>query len=141
MYARCTLGLTGLSPTTTFCGKTGTSSDADGSSADVPENFKLRGWDDGIADLNVADDLPVGFYFRQNTIVYNTNSNPGGRPVYSPTTRVDGHTWDLDEYDVYLAFAHPGGATERQTYPESSQICPSDDGSWVHGDENHALHR
>jgi len=102
--------------------------DADGSSADIPENFKLRGWDDGIADLDSTADLPVGFYFRQNTIVYNTNSNPGGRPVYLPSTRVDGHTWDLDEYDVYLAFAHPGGATERQTYPEFAQICPSDDG-------------
>jgi len=102
--------------------------DVDGSSTDIPENFKLRGWDAGIEDLDAAADLPVGFYFRQNTIVYNTNSNPGGRPVYLPDTRVDGHTWDLDAYDVHLAFAHPGGATDKQTYPEFAQICPSDDG-------------
>ena len=121
-------GPNGTVPNYNILWQDGYALDADGSSADVPENFKLRGWDDGISDLNSTADLPVGFYFRQNTIVYNTNSNPGGRPVYSPTTRVDGHTWDLDEYDVYLAFAHPGGATERQTYPEFSQICPSDDG-------------
>ena len=121
-------GPNGTVPNYNILWQDGYALDADGSSADVPENFKLRGWDDGVTDLDSTADLPVGFYFRQNTIVYNTNSNPGGRPVYSPTTRVDGHTWDLDEYDVYLAFAHPGGSTERQTYPEFTQICPSDDG-------------
>tara|TARA_Y100000591_G_scaffold332168_1_gene368509 strand:- start:618 stop:2558 length:1941 start_codon:yes stop_codon:yes gene_type:complete len=121
-------GPNGTVPNYNILWQDGYALDADGSSADVPENFKLRGWDDGVNDLDSTADLPVGFYFRQNTIVYNTNSNPGGRPVYSPTTRVDGHTWDLDEYDVYLAFAHPGGSTERQTYPEFTQICPSDDG-------------
>ena len=121
-------GLDGTVPNYNILWQDGHVLDADGASADIPESFKLRGWDDGIASLDADADLPVGFYFRQNTIVYNTNSNPGGRPVYSPSTRVDGHTWNLDEYDVYMAFAHPGGATERQTYPEFTQICPSDDG-------------
>ena len=121
-------GPNGTVPNYNILWQDGYALDADGSSADIPENFKLRGWDDGIADLDSTGDLPIGFYFRQNTITYNTNSNPGGRPVYLPSNRVDGHTWDLDEYDVYLAFAHPGGATERQTYPEFAQICPSDDG-------------
>ena len=98
--------------------------DADGGSADFPDLFKVLGWDDGITDLDAADDLPVGFYFRQNTIVYNTNSGPSDDPVYSPTTRVDGHTWDLDEYHVYLAFAHPGGAADLKVYPTFKQVCP-----------------
>ena len=98
--------------------------DSDGGSSDQPENFKLRGWDEGIADIDATADLPLGFYFRQTTIAYNTNSNPGGVPVYAPDTRIDGHTWNLDDYDVYLAFAHPGAATDPQIYPVFDQVCP-----------------
>ena len=89
------------------------------------------GWDEGIAELDAADDLPVGFYFRQNMFAYNINSNPGGLSAYAPGTRVDGNTWDLDDYDVHLAFAHSGGELEAQIYPVVEQICPDTAGFTV----------
>ena len=98
--------------------------DADGSSADHPDLFKVLGWDTGVADLDVADDLPVGFYFRQNMFEYNTNHDGRVPPRFSPENAIDGHTWDLDDYDVYLAFAHPGGTTDPQPYPKIFQACP-----------------
>ena len=92
----------------------------DGGSSDWPDTFKLLGWDDGVADLDDPSDLPVGFYFRNGVFTYNTNS--GSDPsVYEPATEVEGHSWDLDLYDTYLAFAHPGGGTQWMTYPEFEQ--------------------
>ena len=94
--------------------------DEDGSSSTWPETFKLYGWDTGIGDLDAASDRPVGFYFRNGVFTYNTNS--GTDPsVYEPATEVSGHSWDLELYDTYLAFAHPQGSTSEQIYPEFEQ--------------------
>ena len=84
------------------------------------DQFKVVGWDTGVDDIDNFADRPVGFYFRQNTFTYNPNS--GEFPAhYLPATEIDGHTWDLDEFDVYLSFAHPSGSTNSQFYPEFEQ--------------------
>ena len=94
--------------------------DESGSTSDWPDTFKLLGWDTGIGDLDEPSEQPVGFYFRHGVFTYNTNS--GTDPsVYEPATKVSGHSWDLDLYDTYLAFAHPGGASEQMIYPEFEQ--------------------
>ena len=94
--------------------------DGIGNFSDWPDTFKLLGWDTGIGDLDDPTEQPVGFYFRNGVFTYNTNS--GTDPsVYEPATKVSGHSWDLDLYDTYLAFAHPGGASEQMIYPEFEQ--------------------
>ena len=108
--------------------------DADGGSADHPDQFKVLGWDDGIADLNVADDIPVGFFFRQNLFTYAPNdpaTDPSLPPRYMPENEIHGHTWDSTTHDVFLAFAHPGGSTNHQTYPIFNQKCPNPAGFTV----------
>jgi|GEM_PF-896076 len=101
--------------------------DADGGSADNPDRFKLLGWDDGISNVS-PNDLPVGFFFRQNLFTYAPNNpaqDPALPPRYMPEDEISGHTWDLDTHDVFLAFAHPGGSTNHQTYPIFEQKCPN----------------
>ena len=107
--------------------------DADGSSADNPDLFKLLGWDEGVADVS-SDDLPVGFFFRQNLFTYAPNNpakDPALPPRYMPDDEVSGHTWDSTKHDVFLAFAHPGGSTNHQTYPIFEQKCPAPAGFTV----------
>ena len=91
-----------------------------GEFSDWPDAFKLLGWDTGIGDLDDGDD-PVGFYFRNGVFTYNTNSSTTDLPSYGPSTEVSGHSWDLDDYDTYLAFAHPGGGTQHIIYPSFEQ--------------------
>ena len=94
--------------------------DEGGISSARPETFRLYGWDTGIGDLDNPSDRPVGFYFRNGLFTYNTNSG-AGVPMYEPSTEVPGHSWNLDRYDVYLAFAHPGGTADHQIYPQFEQ--------------------
>ena len=64
----------------------------------------------------------MGFYFRNGVFTYNTNSSVTVFPTsYGPSSEVSGHSWDLDDYDVYLAFAHPEGSTNHQIYPQFEQ--------------------
>jgi hypothetical protein len=108
--------------------------DKDGGSADNPDLFKVLGWDDGVADLDVVNDLPVGFYFRQTLFEYAPNDpakDPTLPPRFMPENEIDGHTWDSDTHDVFLAFAHPGGSTNHQTYPIFEQKCPDPAGFTV----------
>ncbi len=94
--------------------------DEDGSSSTWPETFKMYGWDTGIGDLDDPTDRPVGFYFRNGVFTYNTNS--GADPsVYKPAGEVSGYSLDLDLYDTYLAFAHPGPPLDYQHYPTFTQ--------------------
>ena len=96
--------------------------DEDGSSSDWPDTFKLLGWDAGIGDLDEPSEQPVGFYFRNGVFTYSTNSSATIFPTsYGPSTEVFGHSWDLDKYDTYLAFAHPGGGSPQMIYPEFEQ--------------------
>jgi hypothetical protein len=96
--------------------------DADGNSSDWPDAFKLLGWDAGIGDLDDPTEQPVGFYFRNGVFTYNTNSSATIFPTsYGPSTEVSGHSWDLDLYDTYLAFAHPGGGSQQMIYPQFEQ--------------------
>ena len=108
--------------------------DADGGSADNPDLFKVLGWDTGIADLDIANDNPVGFFFRQNLFTYAPNdpaTDPSLPPRYMPENEIHGHTWDSTTHDVFLAFAHPGGSTNHQTYPIFEQKCPNPAGFTV----------
>ena len=89
--------------------------------------FKVVGWDDGVDDVDDFAQQPVGFYFRNNTFPYNTNDDRIPNPRYMPDTEVYGHTWDLDDVDVYMSFAHPSGSTNPQLYPEFATVCPDTD--------------
>jgi len=102
--------------------------DANGSSADPTSanQFKVVGWDDGVTDIFNFALQPVGFYFRNNMFTYNTNDDRIPHPRYMPDTEIDGHTWDLNDYDVYMSFAHPAGSTNPQLYPEFATVCPDD---------------
>jgi hypothetical protein len=103
--------------------------DESGGTSDWPDTFKLLGWDDGIEDLDggpavdAPDELPVGFYFRNGVFTYNTNSNDTIVPAsYGPSTEVSGHSWDLELYDTYLAFAHfLADSGQDLIYPEFEQ--------------------
>ena len=98
--------------------------DEDGSTSTWPETFKLHGWDAGVGDLDDAFDRPVAFYFRNGVFTYNTNSSATVFPAsYGPSTEVSGHSWDLDLYETYLAFAHSRGDSPGQSlsYPEFEQ--------------------
>jgi hypothetical protein len=109
--------------------------DATGFSTDptAANQFKVVGWDDGVDDIDNVEHQPVGFYFRNNMFTYNPN-DMRIPPRYMPATEIDGHTWDLDEVDVYLSFAHPSGSTNTHPYPEFEMVCPDPAGFTVVND-------
>ena len=110
--------------------------DATGFSADptAANQFKVVGWDDGVGDVDNVEHQPVGFYFRNNMFIYNPNDDRLPDPRYMPATEIDGHTWDLDEVDAYLSFAHPSGSTNTHPYPEFEMVCPDPAGFTVVND-------